>query len=118
MKKFELTPIKRPASPQSDEDSDFDVYNCPHPETTESSCKRYNRLHNNSIILLKFDDCVEYYKNDKELPILSRVKTGYMAEQLIKLIINASDVTPSHICKTQPRGVSENATFLIDLEIL
>ena len=65
---------------------------------------------------LKFDDYDEYYGEDRELPIFSRVQTGYMAEYLIKLLMGESERPSSKICKLQPIGVSENATFIIDLE--
>lgn len=57
---------------------------------------------------------LEYYEGDPELPIFSRVTNGYSAEHVIHILMVA---TPSNkISVVQPVAVSENATFLIDLE--
>jgi hypothetical protein len=56
-----------------------------------------------------------YYKGDKELPIFSRVTSGYGFDQLIEILMT-STVGKSKICVVRPCGVSENATFVVDLD--
>ena len=56
-----------------------------------------------------------YYKGDKELPIFSRVTSGYGFDQLIEILMTSS-IDKSKICAVRPYGVSENATFVVDLD--
>ena len=57
---------------------------------------------------------VDYYQGDMELPIFSRVTTGYAASCIIRILMLA---TPANkVSVVQPVAVSENATFIIDLE--
>ena len=54
-----------------------------------------------------------YYKGDKELPIFSKVTSGYGFDQLIEILMTSS-IDKSKICVVRPCGVSENATFVVD----
>ena len=56
-----------------------------------------------------------YYKGDKELPVFSRVTSGYGFDQLIEILMTSS-IDKSKICVIRPCGVSENATFVVDLD--
>ena len=58
-----------------------------------------------------------YYKGDKQLPIFSNVSTGYGFDQLIEILMTSS-IDKSKICSVRPCGVSENATFVVDLDIV
>lgn len=46
--------------------------------------------------------------------MFSRVKTGYGCEQVINILM-ASEVS-DRVCSIRPTGVSENVTFLIDVD--
>ena len=56
-----------------------------------------------------------YYKGDKELSVFSRVTSGYGFDQLIEILMTSS-IDKSKICVIRPCGVSENATFVVDLD--
>lgn len=61
------------------------------------------------------DATTDYFSGDKDFPVFSRVQTGYGCEQLIKLLM-ISAVPADRICIMCPTGVSENATFVIDVD--
>ena len=68
---------------------------------------------------MKFEDTesthdIEYFCNNPMLPIYSRLTTGYMFEQLVNILM--TDIKEESICKVRPTGVSENASFVIDLD--
>ena len=56
-----------------------------------------------------------YFNGEKELPIFSRMTAGYGCEQLVHLLMTPT-VSSKRICCMRPTGVSENATFLIDID--
>ena len=58
-----------------------------------------------------------YYSGDKQLPIFSKVTSGYGFDQLIEILMT-SNVDKSNICTVRPTGVSENATFVVDLDVV
>ena len=58
-----------------------------------------------------------YYSGDKQLPIFSKVTSGYGFDQLIEVLMT-SNVDKSKICTVRPTGVSENATFVVDLDVV
>ena len=57
----------------------------------------------------------EYYCDDPQLPIYSRITSGYAVGPLINLPM-ASEVNHSQICSVRQHGVYENATFVINLD--
>ena len=63
---------------------------------------------------LKFE--AEYFKGDKELPIYSRrVSSGYAVGDLVNILLD-SNLDEHQVCSVQPLSVSENATFIIDVD--
>ena len=58
---------------------------------------------------------LEFYDNDPELPLFSRIDHGYPVSSLIQSLLS-SEVDDSRICKVQPLGVMKNAMFQIDLD--
>lgn len=58
---------------------------------------------------------VEYLHDDRDFPVFSRIKTGYGCEQLINILMS-SEVSSDRVCLFRPTAVSENATFLIDVD--
>ena len=57
----------------------------------------------------------EYYCDDPQFPIYSRIMSGYVVGPLLNLLM-VSEGNHSQICSVRPRGVFENATFVIDLD--
>ena len=51
------------------------------------------------------------------LPIFSKTACGYGFHQLIDLLMT-SKVDSSKVCTVRPSGVSENATFIVDLDCI
>ena len=74
---------------------------------------------------IKFEDItsvsyatpMEYYCGDRQLPIYSRAMSGYPFDQLVKILMPSS-VDESTICSVRPVGVSANATFVVDIDIV
>lgn len=67
---------------------------------------------------LKFEDphdkpTVKFFCNDPMLPIYSTLSTGYSFEELAHILMTDDE---RDICKKRPTGVSENASFVIDLD--
>ena len=62
---------------------------------------------------LKFE--TEYFKGDKELPIYSRVSSGYAVGDVVNILLN-SNMDERRVCTVQPLSVSENATFVVDVD--
>lgn len=58
-------------------------------------------------------DTVQYYSDDKELPIFSSTCTGYLAEEVARVLLNPD---PIKVCHVQPMGVNKNASFIIDID--
>ena len=58
-----------------------------------------------------------YYRGDKELPIFLKVISGYGFDQLIEILMTSS-IDKSKICIVRPCGISENATFIADLDAM
>ena len=63
---------------------------------------------------LKFESDMCFFGNNPLLPIYSRSTTGYMFEQLVKILM--TDVDEQLLCKIRPTGVSQNASFVVDLD--
>lgn len=61
---------------------------------------------------MKFDE-IEYFREDKSLPIHSRVSSGYPVGIIVKLLLTDG---VQECCTAQPLGVAENASFIIDLD--
>ena len=64
---------------------------------------------------IKFDHHNEFYQGDKEMPIYSRITSGYPIGTIVTTLLN-SDLNRREVCHVQPLGVSENATFIIDVD--
>ena len=62
---------------------------------------------------LKFE--TQYFKGDKELPIYSRVSSGYAVGDVVNILLN-SNMDERRVCTVQPLSVSENATFVVDVD--
>ena len=55
------------------------------------------------------------YMDDPELPIYSQVSTPYGRHQLINILL-AKNISQSKVCSTRPLTVTDNVTFIIDLD--
>ena len=55
----------------------------------------------------------EFYRNDHEMPIYSKVKSGYPIGDLVHILLK-SDMATHSVCTVQPLAVSENAAFVIN----
>lgn len=68
---------------------------------------------------IKFDaghtSSTEFFHNDAEMPIYSRATAGYPVGDLVNILLK-SDLCGRKVCTVQPLGVSENATFIVDVE--
>ena len=60
---------------------------------------------------------LELFNSDPTLPIYSRNTTGYDVMELTKILLK-DPPAQKYICTSRPRGVSENATFLIDVDMV
>ena len=60
---------------------------------------------------------LELFNSDPTLPIYSRNTTGYDVMELTKILLK-DPPAQKYICTSRPRGVSENATFLIDVDVV
>ena len=58
---------------------------------------------------------VQYYDNDSELPIFSTVNHGYQASVLARILMD-KNIDMRRVCHVQPLGISQSATFVIDLD--
>ena len=58
---------------------------------------------------------LSYYNADKQLPIFSKTASGYGFGQLIEILMTAK-IESTKICTVRPTGVSENATFVVNLD--
>ena len=61
------------------------------------------------------EDNVACYENDPELPLYSRVNSGYTASKLANILM-AKNIDRKRICHIQPLGVTKTATFIVDLD--
>lgn len=59
----------------------------------------------------------EFYRNDHEMPIYSRVTSGYPVGDLVNILLK-SDMGTRTVCTVQPLGVSEKAAFVMDVEMI
>lgn len=60
---------------------------------------------------------MDFYDDDPELPLVSKLNHGYPVHLLIQELL-PSEVDNEHVCKVQPLGVTRNATFQIDLDVV
>ena len=60
---------------------------------------------------------VIYYQDDHSLPIYASLDYGYPLDRIIDVLLTSS-MPLEHVCKVQPLGVSENAVFLVDLDVI
>ena len=60
---------------------------------------------------------VELYHDDIEMPIYSTVTCGYPVGDLVNILLK-SDIESNKVCTVQPLGVSQNATFVVDVEVV
>ena len=56
-----------------------------------------------------------FYNNDPQLPIFSVVSNGYQATEVARILMDPK-IDSSKVCRVQPRGVTKNATFIIDVD--
>lgn len=56
-----------------------------------------------------------YFKGDPELPVYSQGPSSYSLPQLIDILMSGS-LSVEKVCKIQPLGVTQNCTFVIDLD--
>ena len=57
----------------------------------------------------------EFYHGDTELPIHSRLTSGYRIGDLVNVLLKEDNATRK-VCTVQPLGVAENAAFVVDVE--
>ena len=61
------------------------------------------------------DDTHQYFQDDLELPLFSCVCTPYKSHRLINILMDNS-TDKWQVCGVQPLGVTENATFIINMD--
>ena len=57
----------------------------------------------------------EYFGDDCECPIYSRVTSGYHVGELVDMLLKSDN---EKVCTVQPLVVSENAAFIVDVEMV
>lgn len=60
-------------------------------------------------------DETEYFCDDHEIPIYSRVTSGYHIGELVNMLLKSDN---RKVCTVQPLGVSENAAFIVDIDMV
>ena len=58
-----------------------------------------------------------YYQDDRSLPIFASLQYGYPQDRIIDILL-VSSVPLEQICKVQPLGVSQNAVFVVDIDVV
>ena len=58
-----------------------------------------------------------YYQDDCSLPIFASLQYGYPQDRIIDILL-VSSVPLEQICKVQPLGVSQNAVFVVDIDVV
>ena len=58
---------------------------------------------------------MQYYCDDRNLPIFSKRTSGYAFDQLVDILM-PNVVDESMVCSVRPVGVSANATFVVNIE--
>ena len=56
---------------------------------------------------------MQYYNDDKELPIFSSTCTGFFAEEVTRILLNPNTMIVGDV---QPMGVTKNASFIVDVD--
>lgn len=59
----------------------------------------------------------EFFQDDKQMPIYSRVTSGYPIGDLVSILLK-SDSDQEKVCSVQPLSVTENASFVIDVDVV
>lgn len=58
---------------------------------------------------------MSHFNADPELPVYSQTSTGYLATELIDILMSDS-ISDEKVCRVQPLGVNHNCTFVMDLD--
>lgn len=58
-----------------------------------------------------------YYQDDHNLPIYASLDYGYPLDRIIDVLLTSS-MPLERICTVQPLGESQNAVFLIDIDVI
>lgn len=58
-----------------------------------------------------------FFKGDRHLPIYASPDSGYPLHLLIDILLKPN-MPPEHVCAVQPLGVSQNALFIIDIDVV
>ena len=76
-----------------------------------------NVLNSHSFRRIKFETPpqADFFRDDPEMPVYSRVTSGYHIGELVNILLKSDN---KEICTVQPLGVSENAAFIVDVEIV
>ena len=59
----------------------------------------------------------ELFLDDKQMPIYSRVTSGYPIGDLVSILLR-SDSDQEKVCSVQPLSVTENASFVVDVDVV
>ena len=60
---------------------------------------------------------VTYFQDDHSLPIIATLDYGYPLDRIIDVLL-VSTVPLERVCTVQPLGVSQNAVFVVDIDIV
>ena len=60
---------------------------------------------------------ITYYQDDHNLPIYASLDYGYPILKIIDVLLMSS-MPLECICTVQPLGVSQNAMFLVDIDVI
>ena len=64
-----------------------------------------------------FRESVEYYHDNKCLPVYGHPPKGYSGEEIVKILLNPT-FQDELLCSTHPVSVQNNASFVVDLSKL
>jgi len=57
----------------------------------------------------------DHFQGDKELPVYSRPTSAHSVGELVNVLLK-SDIDQQRVCTVQPLGVTENASFVVDID--
>ena len=60
---------------------------------------------------------VSYYQDDHNLPIYASLDYGYPVDRIIDVLLMSS-MPLERVCTVQPLGVSQNAVFVVDIDVI
>ena len=60
---------------------------------------------------------IEFYQDDKEVPIYSRLTSGYPVGDIVSILLKPN-LDKQKVCTVQPLCLTESASFVIDVDVI